>query len=209
MIKIIFAAMIFSCFPLTQAFAESADQKSGFYVEPAVTYETETLNVRFPGPANDSNETVAGFGLGARLGMHAYDIAFLALDARYSKPNYSSAALSSSTDSSAYNYGVTLGVQTPLLGIRVWGTYIIDGMLDPGDLRFLGTTVNAKYSGMNGYRVGAGLYVAAISINLEYQDARYNTTTLENIGPFAVGSFNNVSAQQKGYIASISFPIAL
>lgn len=177
----------------------------GLFVEPAVTYETGTLKLTYPPPSNSSDENIKGFGLGVRLGFHVYDVIFLAFDARYSKPNYDSSALGTSADSSAYNAGLTLGLQTPVAGLRVWGTYIADGMIDPNEIN----NVNMKYSNFTGYRVGAGIYVAVVSINLEYQEAKYGKTTVENVGPFAGGTLDDVNGTQKSWIVSLSFPIAL
>ena len=177
----------------------------GLFIEPAVTYESGTLKLTYPAPFSSSSETVRGLGIGARIGVHFYDVLFAALDLRYSKPRYESAALSDSADANAYNGGVTVGMQTPLAGLRLWGTYIADGMLDPDVIR----GVDLKYTGFNGYRVGGGFYIAMVSVNLEYQEAKYKSNSATLGGFFAPGSLDNVYGTQTGYIVSVSFPFAL
>lgn len=182
-----------------------AESRGGFFVEPAVTYESGYTNLKYPAPFSDSKEDVKGFGLGLRGGLHFYDILFVAVDGRYSQPRYKSSALGDSVNAKAANIGLTLGAQTPFLGVRVWGTYLMDGFLNPDKLN----SVDVKFSGTNGYRVGAGVYVAMISVNLEYQEAKYSDTIVESLGPFTVGSLNSIEANQKSYILSVSFPLAL
>ncbi len=177
---------------------------SGLFIEPAITYESGTLKLDYPG-FGSSNENVKGFGLGARIGFHCYDVLFVAADLRYSKPRYESSALNDSADSQAYNGGVTLGVQTPLAGLRIWGTYIADGMLDPDKMGAL----DIKYTGFNGYRVGGGFYIATVSLNLEYQVAKYKSNSVSFTPISGASSFDNVYGTQTGYIASVSFPIAM
>jgi hypothetical protein len=102
------------------------------------------------------------------------------------------------------NYGITVGAQTPLLGIRVWGTYILDGSLDPERI----SNVDVKYTGYKGYRVGGGIYFTILSINYEYQEAKYATANLEELGPFSnLGAFSNTDATDKRHILSVSFPL--
>lgn len=202
------AAALFTLAFSTTVFADmetNNNQGGGLFIEPAVTYETGTLKITYPAPFSSSNETVRGLGLGARIGFHFYDVLFGALDLRYSKPKYESAALGDSADATAYNGGLTLGVQTPLAGIRVWGTYIADGMLDPDSIR----SVDLKYTGFNGYRIGGGFYIAMVSINLEYQEAKYKNNSVTSVGPFTPGTLDNVYGTQTGYIVSVSFPFAL
>ncbi len=168
-----------------------------------MTYETGTLNVRYPAPFSntDSNENVKGYGLGLRVGGHVADIFLLAADVRYSQPDYQSSALDSSTKAKALNYGATVGVQTPFFGIRVWNTFILDGNLDPDSMK----GVDAKFTGFNGYRLGAGLYVAVVSVNLEYQDAKYKDAQADT----TIGAIKGFEGTQKSYVLSVSFPIAM
>lgn len=185
--------------------ASSSDIKpGGLFVEPMLTYQTGNVNINWPAPLKDSDESLKGFGLGVRLGGHIYESVFIGVDGRYAKPTYDSSALGASGSADAYDAGVTLGVQTPLYGIRVWGTYILTGTLNPEEIK----GVDAKFSDLKGYRVGAGIYVKSVSINLEYQDAKYDTTTIEKAGPLS-GNLDGIDGHNKSYILSLSFPVTL
>ena len=176
----------------------------GLFVEPAVTYETGKVDVSYSSPLSDSSEDLKGFGLGLRIGGHVYESVFLAVDGRYSRPTYDSSALGDSATANAYNAGLTLGVQTPVAGLRVWGTYILTGSLDPEKIN----SVDVKFNDLKGYRIGAGLYIASFSVNLEYQDAKYDSTTVQELGPLS-GNFDSITGRDKSYILSVSFPVSL
>ncbi|MFM6928738.1 MAG: hypothetical protein ACKOX6_09745 [Bdellovibrio sp.] len=193
-------------FLLSIAQVSQADdlKTGGLFIEPALTYQTGTIDVNFPSPLSDSKEDVKGFGLGLRLGGHAYESLFVALDGRYSRPTYDSSALGGSGAATAYNAGLTLGVQTPVAGLRVWGTYILTGNMDPEKIR----NVDVKLNDLKGFRVGAGLYIASLSLNLEYQDAKYDSTTVEEAGPLS-GNLDGIDGKDKSYILSVSFPVSL
>jgi hypothetical protein len=195
---ILFATTLWS--PFSQAVSNG-----GLFIEPAITYESGTIDINYPAPFSDSKEDVKGYGLGLRAGLHFHEILFVAVDGRYSQPNYNSSALGESTNSTASNLGLSIGAQTPLFGLRVWGTYVMDGILNPDKVNL----VDLEYTGMNGCRVGAGLYVAIVSVNLEYQETKYSGITIESLGPFADGSLNNLEAVQKSFILSVSLPLAL
>ena len=199
-----FLVLVFSLLSLCSVMSHAEMKPGGLFLEPAVTYESGTLKVTYPFPFSDSNETVTGYGFGLRLGGHIADIFILAADIRYAQPTYTSSALGSSASSKAINLGATVGLQTPIFGLRVWNTFILDGSLDPDTIN----NVNVKYEGFNGYRLGAGLYIAVVSVNLEYQEAKYKSTSVDRAGPFAIGSLDNVNGTQKSYILSVSFPIA-
>lgn len=202
-LKLIAAGFLVTAFT-GMAHAEDEISKGGLFVEPSVTYEAGKTTVSYPGPLNDSDEDVKGLGVGVRLGMHVYESVFLAGDVRYSMPKYDSSALGASADATAYNAGVTLGVQTPLAGIRVWGTYILTGELNPKDLNGF----DVKFNDLKGYRVGAGIYVGIVSLNVEYQDAKYDSTTIEDAGGLS-GNLDSVKGHDKSYILSVSFPVSL
>ena len=186
------------------ALANSALADGGLFLEPAITYQSGKTTVSYPAPFSDSSEEVKGLGLGLRLGGHVMDSLFFALDGRYSRPRYESSALGGDADASAYNAGLTLGGQTPLAGLRVWGTYILAGELNPESI----SNVDVKFNDFRGYRVGVGLYVAAISLNLEYQEGKYNSTTVEDAGGFS-GSSDDITGKDRSYIVSVSFPLAM
>lgn len=180
---------------------------AGLFVEPMVTYNLGSkTTVNWPTPLNDSTGSANGFGLGARLGMHVGDVVFIAADGRYLMPKFKDSSVNYDSDATALNYGATVGVQTPVAGLRVWGTYIFGGELDPK----ASGNFDVKLSDAQGYRVGAGFYFTMVSINLEYQDLKYDKATLQSLGPInANASTNSVTLQDKAWIASVSFPIAL
>lgn len=201
---------VFTTTALSFTAAQAQDAKEGgLFLEPSVTYEQGEMTVTYPAPLRSSTEKTTGLGLGLRLGYHAYQSLFIALDGRYSQPKYDSQAIGSSADATAYNIAATLGAQTPFAGLRVWGSYIFDGQLDPKDLSNALGPVDAKFSGQTGYRVGVGLYVAVVSVNLEYQDTKYGTTTLDKLGPFTPGTTSGIDGKDRKYILSVSFPMAL
>ena len=111
-----FLVFFFFCF-----MAQAEIRAGGLFLEPALTYQNGSLNLKYPAPVSaDSNEDVKGYGLGARLGGHFADILFVAADIRYAQPDYESSALGGGTaKAQALNYGATLGLQTPFFGIRV------------------------------------------------------------------------------------------
>ncbi|QDK44937.1 hypothetical protein DOM22_07055 [Bdellovibrio sp. ZAP7] len=188
----------------TESSSSSDIKPGGMFIEPMLTYQTGDVTVKWPSPLNESKEDLKGFGLGLRFGVHVYESLFLGVDGRYSKPTYHSSALNGDGSSDAYDAGLTLGVQTPLAGIRVWGTYIMTGALNPQEIN----SVDAKFSDLKGYRIGAGIYVKSVSINLEYQDATYDKTTIEKAGPLS-GNLDGIDGQNKSYIVSLSFPVNL
>lgn len=179
--------------------------KAALFVEPSVTQESSILKVTNPSTfSGDQDEKINGLGAGLRAGIHFAEIFFLAGDARYSRPRYESDALGGSADATAYNLGVTFGGQVPIFGLRAWATSILDGQLNPDKI---GAT-DVKYTGFNGYRIGAGIKIILVSLNLEYQEAKYNTAELESFGPFTSGAKSALEGTQKGYILSVSFPFA-
>lgn len=196
--------LIFFLFCFT---AHAEIHAGGLFLEPALTYQNGTLKLRYPAPLSaESNENIKGYGLGARIGGHFADILFAAADVRYSQPDYESSALGGGTaKSQAVNYGATLGLQTPFFGIRVWNTFILDGFLNPEKLN----SVDVEYKGFNGYRIGGGVYIAVISLNLEYEEAKYKSTNVQSAGPFAPGTLDDVNGTEKSLIFSLSFPLAL
>ena len=193
------------CF-IAMARARASDNHLGLFVEPAVTYERGDTDVNYPSPFSNSSGSADGFGVGARLGFHVADILFLGADARYSKPQFKNSSASYDAHSTAFNWGPVAGVQMPIVGLRVWGSYVAGATLDPDR----SNNFDVKYKNGSGYRVGAGFKIAIVSLNLEYQSIKYTQAVLEQIGPFSAASvFNNVELKNKSWIVSVSFPIAL
>lgn len=181
-----------------------AEDGAGLFVEPAVTYETSDFDVDYPF-ASSSGET-NGLGLGARLGLHVNDVLFVGVDGRYAKLNFedSNSVFNYDADAEHFNLGPVIGIQMPVAGLRVWGTYIATATLDPKE----NSGLDLKFSEGTGYRIGAGFHVLAVSLNLEYQKLDYDKTGIQQAGPFT-GSADSVNLKNESWIASISFPISI
>jgi len=172
-----------------------------------LTYENGEGDVNFPDPINNSDTEIDGFGLGARLGFHVLESAFIGADGRYSLPRFKDSSLDQDVKSKAWNYGPVVGVQMPTtIGLRVWGSYILDGSIDPDKDQ----DVDEKFSSANGYRIGAGIKLGITSINLEYQKLKYDKTEVDEVGTFSTGfSSGDIELENSSWILSVSFPISL
>ncbi len=182
-----------------------ADNNGGIFVEPMLTYESGTSDVDFPAPVNSSTSDISGFGLGARLGLHVAEVVFLGVDGRYSMPTYENDDTDIKTRGTSYNFGPVVGIQMPTdLGIRVWGGYIMGGEMDLEKDQ----GIDLKFKDASGYRVGAGIKLSAVSLNLEYQQLEYAETELQDAGFFS-GTTKNVDSTNRSFIVSVSFPISI
>lgn len=182
-----------------QVFAES-----GFFAEPMITYQNLKADIEYPNTfLSDSSGEVKGTGFGLRLGGHVVDTIFLAADLRYAQPKYKDSNFEA--DAKQSNYGVVLGLQMPILGLRLWASYIVDGVLDPKEDQ----GVDLKFKEAKGHRLGAGFHVAMFSINVEYQNLKYDSTELEKLGPFTdINAQDQIELTETGYVASVSFPVS-
>ncbi len=191
---------------LTSTFA-MAENKGGLFVEPMITYERGEGDVKFPDPFGKADTDVNGFGIGARVGFHIMESIFIGADGRYSMPTFKAKRLDQDVDAKAWNYGPVVGFQTPTtLGLRVWGGYILDAQLDPDK----DAGVDEKFRSGNGYRLGAGIKLGIVSVNLEYQDLKYDKTDVSEVGVFTPGySSNKIELNNSSWILSASFPISL
>jgi hypothetical protein len=180
----------------------------GPFVEPYLTYESDDVKIKtsdMPLVANDTTSSSDGFGIGARLGLHVKEIFFLAADARFAQSQLSQ-SLYDNTRANQYNYGVTAGAQTPLAGLRLWGTYVLGGRMDPSSGE---NGVDLRFEDLNGYRVGAGLFVRSVSINVEYQNLTFDTTRVQSWGNVAVDSNFDTDTDVQGYTLGLGFPFTL
>lgn len=186
--------------------AQAQSTDVGLFLEPAVTYEIGSSTVDYPSPLTNSTGKANGFGLGGRLGMHVMEKVFLGLDARYSRLRYQDWSVSYDADSTATNWGPVLGAHMPVVGVRLWGSLILGGEVNPER----SDNFDVAFSKASGYRLGTGFRLTLVSLNLEYQNIKYGDTQLERAGPFTSGSsLNNVELENKSWIASVSFPIEL
>ena len=198
--KKIFALIALSFFSVP-AIAQDA---GGLFIEPYAFYENGTGTLDF-GSFGDQEGDLKGLGAGLRLGGHVGDILFLAFDGQFSKPVFTSNSGNYDFDLNSWLAGITLGVQTPVAGLRVWGSYLPLGVIK---LDGKGSNdANIKYKAPRIFKVGAGFYVAAISINLEYISGKYQTLEIDNAG-LITGDYNG-NAERKSLLLSLSFPFAL
>lgn len=187
------------------SFAAFADNKGGVFVEPMLTYESGTSDVDFPSPINSSDSDISGLGVGARLGFHVQEVVFLGIDGRYSMPTYENDDTDINTRATAYNFGPVVGIQMPTdLGLRLWAGYIMTGEMDLEK----DEGIDLKFKDASGYRIGGGIKIASVSLNLEYQQIEYAETELEDAGFFS-GSTSDVDSTNKSFILSVSFPISI
>ena len=183
--------------------------RGGVFLEPFISYETATTQMRtsqLPVVSDDTSGTNQGFGVGGRIGGHIWEALWLAGDVRYARTQLQD-SFYQNAEADNFNYGATLGVQTPWAGIRLWGTYVIDGFSDPaagvGGL-------NVKFDDMRGYRIGAGVHLAAVSVNLEYHDTEFGSTSVSGgVGPVRATANTSIDADSRGYTLSLGFPLEL
>ncbi len=83
------------------------------------------------------------------------------------------------------------------------GRLPLGGDLDPEE----SGGVDVKFSGAKGPKVGVGFKVLMVSLNLEYMDLKYDTSTLEEAGPVS-GELDNKLENKVGLI-SVSMPLTL
>ncbi len=179
-----------------------AAQATGLLFEPAVTYEYGDTTTTYPSPANSSTGTVRGLGFGLRFGANFADTLFATVDGRYSMPQYKDSNVSYDAAAVATNWGPTIGIRVPLIGFRFWGTYIAGGELNPEQ----SGNFDVKFTDGKGYRLGAGVGFILFSLNLEYQQIKYDKTTFERAWFIAGGSSSSTTLKDKAWIVSASFP---
>jgi hypothetical protein len=91
-------------------------------------------------------------------------------------------------------------------GLRAWASYIVGSNFNPEK----SGSLDIEFKDASGYRIGTGLNFLMLSLNLEYQNIKYDKTILEQFGPFSPEvNFDNVDLRNKSWIASVSFPYNL
>lgn len=181
---------------------------SGLFIEPMILASREDSEIKtsqLPVINDDTSGRIEGAGLGLRLGGHVADVLFLAADARYNRSTFQDSFYQNAT-STASNLGATLGVQTPLFGIRLWGTSVLAGEMDP-EAGIDG--LDLKFKDARGYRVGGGVHFAALAVNLEYEDLTYQNTDIQSYGILNATGSSDVDMTQRGTVVSLSFPFEL
>jgi hypothetical protein len=184
--------------------AQADGSDGGLFVEPSITYESGSTSTNYPSPFSSSTGTIIGFGVGARVGFHLNEAFFLALDARYAMPQFKDSSVLYDAKSVSTNWGPVIGLQMPNVGMRLWGSYILGGELNPER----STSFDVNLQNATGYRIGVGFRLAAVSLSLEYQQLKYGKLKLEQLGPFSSGSlFDSVNLANNAWIVGVSFPL--
>lgn len=181
-------------------FSSYAEDAYGLFVEPGVTYEVSDAHINYPLGLTSSEASLDGFGLVARLGFHISESFFIAADGRYGKLTYDNATNNFDEGADSFNFAPVVGIQMPDFGLRVWGSYVLVGEVDPDSAN----GVDLKFTKPEGFRVGAGFRIAALSLNLEYQDIKY-----EELDVNGATFDNGVSFDNEAWVASVSFPLEL
>lgn len=180
-------------------FQAAAD--TGLYLEPGVSYQESAANFDLPsGNAKGSQATTNGFGLVLKGGVHVMEQFFVAADARYNFLRYNDNTNGYNTNATAWDIAPVIGYQMPEIGVRLFAGYVLAGNLDPSSVN----GSDFKLSEANGWRVGAGLKVQSVSVNIEWQQLRYQTTKWEGASSSATG---DIRYNPQGLIASVTFPL--
>ncbi|MBC7369996.1 MAG: hypothetical protein H7326_00420 [Bdellovibrionaceae bacterium] len=177
---------------------------AGFYLEPGLTYEKGDHTVNWGAPLSPSSGSTSGAGFNLKGGWSVVDTVFFGVDASFSKPQFKNSANNYDAAASSNLLGVMVGGQIPIIGIRAWGGYILDGTLDPEASNGL----DAKFSGANGLKLGAGIHFLVVSLNVEYSDLQYKTSTVSSTSVNFTQDFSD-KMKNKLWTVSVSFPIML
>lgn len=180
--------------------------QAGLFVEPGITYQYQDTAIDYGGPTHDSSGKNNGLGLSARLGFDINDMVFVGADARYAMTQFTDSAFDTDVKSKSYNLAPVVGIQMPVVGLKVWAGYVLAGEIDPDAVTSTLINYDAKFAGAKGYRIGAGFHFALLSLNLEYQDLKYDDVSADvNLG----GPLILDGATEKGLVLGLSFPIGL
>ncbi len=185
----------------------AASNDGGLFVEPMLTWERGRGDVNFPSPFNDAKTEADGFGIGARFGGHVYDTVFLAVDGRYSMLTFKDDKLGQDADAKAWNIGPVVGMQMPTpFGLRVWAGWVMAGGMDVAKSK----NVKEEFTSGSGYRIGAGVKLTLVSVNIEYQSLKYDETKVTEISRFNVNdTYSDVNLKNDSMVLSVSFPLTI
>jgi hypothetical protein len=174
---------------------------AGFYIEPGVTLEKGDSTLDWPSPFSSSTGTTQGLGLDLKLGFNLESILFAGVEGTYSKPQFKNSANNYDAPATSQMFGILIGAQMPVVGLRVWGGYIFDGFLDPEEDQ----GIDVKFTGATGPKLGLGFKLFLVGLNLEYADLSYKTSTLEQPGMLS-GPLDS-QFKNKLWLASVSLPL--
>lgn len=189
-------------FALVAALGISSAANAQLFVEPGITLEQGNARFNEGSGIIGFSGDLKGLGVSLKVGGHINDIFFLSVDAMYSQPDFSSTYYSTKTRSMLA--GLTAGLQTPYEGVRVWASYLPLGNFDQDSSQGL----QMKFSEPQIWKIGAGLRVSTVSLNLEYFTGRYNMSSVQNNGS-TFAQFNHADAKRETWMLGVSFPYAL
>jgi hypothetical protein len=175
-----------------------AISNAAFFFEPGVTYQSHDIKVM--SGLGDSSGTNKGLGVGLRLGTHFSDILFAGVDARYAMTKFEDSSANSTVDAKNMDLSPFIGVQMPIVGLRLWGAYTLWGEIDPDS----SGGIDPKLSKASGLRLGAGFHILMVSLNLEYQDLKYDDVSAGT----PLGTIDLDHATSKGVSLGVSFPLS-
>lgn len=193
--------------PAADSSPRSSISNGLIFVEPGVTYTFGSKTTGEVDNVDDTSGKANGFGLMGRAGFHLKEVVLLGLDARYSWLDFEDSGLGGSADATGFNYGPFVGIQMPNVGLRVWGTWVAGGNLNPKSIGSSPFDIDVKASDAKGYRLGAGFRVLSLSLNLEYQNVKYND--IEKQGGVFPGGYDGIKLKDESWVASVSFPLEL
>jgi len=176
---------------------------TGLYLEPGVSYQELAGNIDYPaGNQKGSQATANGFGIILKGGVHVYEQFFVAADARYGLLRFNDNSNEYRVNASSWDIAPVIGYQMPGIGMRIFAGYVLAGNLDPSSGSH---DQDFKLTDPQGWRVGAGLKVQMVSVNIEWQQLRYQTTKWEGqSSPLKQG---DIRYNPQGIIASVTFPL--
>lgn len=172
---------------------------AGLYIEPGIFYEKGDNKIDWSAPLSSSTGTTKGLGVDLKLGINWDSKVFLALDGSYARVKFENSATDYSADADSTTYGAILGAQFPHLGFRGWVGYVFGGKLAPD----ASGSYKVKFEDPKGLKLGVGFKILIVSLNIEYLDLKYDTSTVEQ--PIGT-TFDNKLKNKIGRI-SVSFPL--
>ncbi len=194
--KVLVAAVL--SFSGASAFADGESNGTGLFLEPGVTYQVGESNIDYAGGSNSAAVT-RGFGLVGRAGIHVWERFFVAADARYAFLNFNDNSNNYQVKAQSWDIAPVVGFQMKDYGVRLYGGYVLAGNLDPkGKDGF-----DPKFEEATGWRVGAGLKLEQVSVNIEWQRIHYGKADLKRAGS---STPTNIDYNPDGLVASVTFP---
>jgi hypothetical protein len=195
-----------------ESYSESPNQSrimgGGVFLEPMILGSSQESSIKASQVsyfADDTTGKIEAAGLGVKLGAHLNEVFILGVDLRYARQMMKDSFYENATGNS-YTFGPTVAVQMPFYGLRLLGTYVMNGEFDPEPGTY---GLDLGFREARGPRYGIGFRALAVSINLEYEDLVYDKTNIQAIGETQVDSATNVDYGSKGYNLSVSFPMQL